>query len=244
MKHVAFSFSLRWGLWSYGRKQIGPHYVLGLSLCGYVLLLFGLAPVNTHVLQRPLALFDNCQQSEWQARWNNKEESLFVVEAPRERLWQSKGDPADTRGTRQGWPWEPLGPLPYLLMSADVPACMIIASTGGEPLIVPFYKSHRGHQANRTFYMCACIFKTVYLDLVYASSCFGCVHMLLKDLHIALLMAPWEGWKCEEWQRGGGRWGGGGGSGWRQISQCLNALGRTTMHWHPHLGTSIGLDRI
>ncbi len=37
---------------------------------------------------------------------------------------------------------------------------------------------------------------------------------------------------------------GGGWSGWRQISECLDAFGRPAMHWHPLLRTAIGYYRI
>lgn len=121
-----------------------------------MVLLFGPAPVNTHVLQRPLALFHNCQQSEWQCWWNNNKEALFVVGALRERLWQSKGDPAGTGGTQWDWPWEPPRP-PALLI--DVCRCAWLHDNslhwGGTPIEGPSI-NHTRDRANRTFYVYVC----------------------------------------------------------------------------------------
>lgn len=59
---------------------------------------------------------------------------------------------------------------------------------------MPVYKSHRGHKASQTFNVCVCIFKTVCLGLFV---CLGtlcvCVHTLLEELRVALLMAFREG---------------------------------------------------
>lgn len=123
-----FSGAIVWIVW-----RETPKCILANITSVRVYVLFGHSPVNTRVVERPLALVFNRQQPDWQPWRNNDEEALLLPESlvngcdSLRRILLTPGAP------HKGNLGTPFDPLPHLLMSADVPACMIMASTGGAP---------------------------------------------------------------------------------------------------------------
>lgn len=147
---------------------------------------------------------------------------------------------APHRGDPGTPPWPPA-------LLIDVCRCACLHDNGlhwGSPLQCPSI-NHTGDTERTEPFVCvfsrlwawACL--CVLICFVYTYTAWGAPCCIIDGPQGGMKV-----WIVAAKRRGGGRKEGGGESGWRQISECLDAFGRPTMHWHSHPGTAIGFYRI